>query len=74
MPASLDGDLERKSASMLSGRYSLLLTVTPNFSPSAFSLLRFVCFHRKLRKKSLNGDLVTYASYGFGEEWLYDNS
>jgi hypothetical protein len=59
---------------LLPGRYSLLLTVTLIFSPPAFSLLRFVCFHQKLRGRTLNGDLVTYASYGFGEEWLHDNS
>ena len=36
--------------------YPLPAHPSPNFSPSAFSLLRFLSFRRKLRERAKNGD------------------
>jgi hypothetical protein len=55
-----------------------VLLVTPRRNPEFLPICVFPVAFRvvpsETAKKSLNGDLVTYASYGFGEEWLHDNS
>ena len=60
--------------SILSGR----LLVTPHRNPEFLAIcvfpVAFRVFPSETARKSLNGDLVTYASYGYGEEWLHDNS
>jgi hypothetical protein len=54
------------------------LLVTPHRNPEFLAIcvfpVAFRVFPSETARKSLNGDLVTYASYGYGEEWLHDNS
>jgi hypothetical protein len=55
-----------------------MLPVTHPRNPEILAIrvfpVAFRAYPSETAKKSLNGDLVTYASYGFGEEWLYHNS
>jgi hypothetical protein len=51
------------------------LLVTPHRNPEFLAICVFpVAFRVFPSETAEDGDLVTYASYGFGEEWLHHNS
>ena len=72
------GDTFRSFGNNGAAHFEDRLLVTPPRNPENLAIrvfpVAFRVFPSETARKSFHGDLVTYASNGFGEEWLHHNS